>query len=52
MAPPIKTPKKEDIEMVTVAIGPAIDMSKCKVSVNKVGNQFLAAQPGKLGAEK
>ena len=35
-----------------VAIGPAIAMSIPKFSENNVGNQFLVAQPGKLGAIK
>ena len=50
--PPIITPMKEDTAMVMVEIGPASDMGIPKLSENKVGDQFLMAHPGRLGAAK
>ena len=39
---------KEEIAIVKVDNGPASDISMDKFSENKVGSQFLVAQPGKL----
>ena len=50
--PPAITPMKEEIAIVKVDNGPASDISMDKFSENKVGNQFLVAQPGKLEVAK
>lgn len=42
----------EDSAMVIVDMGPACDIGIFRFSANKVGNQFLVAHPGKLGAAK
>ena len=46
------TPMNDDTAMVMVDIGPACDMGMPRLSENSVGDQFLMAQPGRLGAAK
>ena len=50
--PPMSTPKKEDIAIEIVAIGPAVAIGTFKLVAKSVGNQFLVPQPGKLDAIK
>ena len=38
--------------MVMVESGPACDIGRFRFSANRVGNQFLVAHPGRLGAAK
>lgn len=38
--------------IVIVEIGPASAIGMFKLSANRVGNQFLVAHPGRLGAAK
>ena len=40
------TPMKDEMAIVIVEIGPASDIGMFKLSANKVGSQFLVAQPG------
>ena len=42
----------EDKAIVIVDSGPASDISIDRFSENNVGNQFLVAQPGRLGVAK
>ena len=50
--PPRITPIKEDTAMVMVDMGPACAISIDRFDENRVGSQFLVAQPGKLGVAK
>ena len=50
--PPTMTPMNDEAAMVMVDIGPACDIGMPRFSANSVGNQFLVAQPGRLGTAK
>ena len=48
----MSTPKKDEIAIEIVAIGPTIAIGTFKLFEKRVGNQFLVPQPGKLDAIK
>src|SRR5690606_5026944 len=50
--PPNITPRNDEKAIVIVDKGPAFSIGVLRFSENNVGNQFLVAQPGKLGTAK